>query len=117
MLVLVRQPQLPEEAPGTLPEQGGEQEEEEASCRDLAEDPRLVDLSGGAGGQPLQTLYTAPDGTTVESSAPSYPSSGPMNYFMDYLFDQSFGMTQTDYWLTQSAESSTTTRRRTRASD
>jgi archaellin len=58
-------------------------------------------LSGGSGGSGGQYVYTAPDGTTVTSTAPTYNSGS--NYWIEYLFDdeERYDIT-TDYWLTNS---------------
>ncbi|MFH1725585.1 MAG: discoidin domain-containing protein, partial [Elusimicrobiota bacterium] len=60
-------------------------------------DVRVTDLRGGTGGQGGQTLYTAPDGTTAESSAPTW--SHDTNYYMEYLFSGGYENSPQQYWL------------------
>jgi hypothetical protein len=70
-----------------------------------------LDLSGGAGGQSGQTVYTAPNGVVVTSSAPVYGNNYGY-YWMTYLFDNIITMAQTQYttyWLTNSSGNQTLT--------
>ena len=65
-----------------------------------------IDLSGGTGGGAGQYVYTAPNGITATSSAPTYSSGS--NYIMSYLFnDTPDGSATTQYWLTNSAGNQT----------
>lgn len=50
-------------------------------------DQSKVDLSGGTGGTSGQTVYTAPNGVVVTSSAPVYSNSN--YYYMEYMFNNS----------------------------
>ncbi|CAK0826404.1 unnamed protein product [Prorocentrum cordatum] len=70
-----------------------------------------VDLSGGNGGASGQSVYTAPDGTVVSSSAPTYTNSN--YYYLGYLFDGSdshepSGCSSNDvhtcYWVTDNGQ-------------
>lgn len=69
-----------------------------------------IDLSGGAGGGAGSTVYTAPNGVIVTSSAPVYPSTP--YYYMSYLFNNSItmgGSQASTYWLTSSSGNQTLT--------
>ena len=76
---------------------------------------KKIDLSGGTGGRGGQTVYTAPNGVVVTSSAATYNSNG--YYYMEYLFNGTIitsqqsrtGGTGYDYWLTSSGGNQTLT--------
>jgi hypothetical protein len=63
----------------------------------------FVDLSGGTGGGVSSFVYTAPNGTTVTSTAVTYPNAV---YKMGNLFSNTLTTSQTagdTYWLTSDA--------------
>ena len=67
-----------------------------------------IDLSGGTGGAGGQTVYTAPNGVVVTSSAPTY-TNGSL-YYLGYIFNGNKDTgANTDLWLTNSSGNQTLT--------
>ena len=79
----------------------------------LHSETNAIPLGGGVGGGAGSKSYTAPNGTTVISSAPVYNNG--INYYMGYLFDNQWLETSPesgwvsgyDYWLTSSSGNQT----------
>ena len=69
-----------------------------AVCEIPLSDPVKLSLSGGNFDR--ATTYTAPNGTTVTSSAATYVNSS--YYYLAYLFNGTYGTAANNYWLTSS---------------
>lgn len=71
----------------------------------------MLNLSGGTGDGVGQTVYTAPNGVIVTSSAPIYGTAN--NYYMSHLFNNTITVVSPDqhvtYWLTSSTGNQTLT--------